>query len=468
MGAMDRKHAKRWIGWATVAACLVAGIYGVPALRRFVKADPLAGYRDQNPQTRFGEKTVFLDNVDFVQYNGDKLILKGKVGKVSTTRERDVVDLSTIRQGEYLATPSTPVGFEAESGTWNDIRKMLTLRESIRVFTKDYDLRAADAVFEGGKELLRVSGKITGRFFEGNLKAASLLVHLPTKSYEIGPVEWVGLLAAQDGTDAKTRKQWTIKANGATKGTGDMEVWIQAEATDGEIIVRADRIERNSKTDVLVATGNVRYFGKDANMTCNKATVYRKQKRAILEGEITMLSKAEGDDKLEPLPIEPLRPIVPESIAASRPTAGPTPVDKELDQEVRSSKNRKKYPVRIYAQKIDYIYAKGQRRAVITGSPQARQELAGGRWRAVWANSAIYDRERETLEMRTGGANKVRIKTSLGDDLTATWFKVSTRDGDDSYEAKNLEGQIAVDEDEDEGTVEPPPQEDPDSPPPSR
>lgn len=463
---MDRTRRNRWLGWAAFGALVVGGIVSFPAIKRFATSDPLVGYRDLNPQGRAGEKTVFLDNVDFVQYNGDKLIIKGKVGKVAMTRERDIVDLSTIRNGEYLGTPSAPVGFEAGSGTWNDLRKLLTIRDNVRVFTKDYDLRAADAVFESGKELLRISGKISGRFFDGTLKAASVLVHLPTKSYQIGPVEWVGLLAAQDGTDSKTRKQWTIKANGATKGAADLEVWTQAEATDGEIIVRADRIERNSKTDVLVATGNVRYFGKDANMTCNKATVYRKQKRAILEGDITMLSKAEGDDKLEPLPIEPLRPIVPESIAASRPTAGPTPVDKELDQEVRSSKNRKKYPVRIYAQKIDYIYAKGQRRAVITGNPQARQELSGGRWRAAWANSAIYDRERETLEMRSGGSNKVRIKTSLGDDLISTWFKVSTREGDDSYEAKNLEGQIAVDEDEDEGTAAPPPQEDPDAPPP--
>ncbi|MBL8087151.1 MAG: hypothetical protein JNM85_03655 [Chthonomonas sp.] len=455
---MQTNKRKSSIGWTLGLGLVAATVYfGGPALLKFAKSDTLSAYRSGSGALDPDKSTTFLRDVDFSHYDGDRLVTRGHVREMDITQSRERVTMRGIDKGEYLGEKNQVIRFEAPVGVWNQMAKMLSLSQGVRLFSGDFDLKTASALFESSRELLRIPGQIAGKFFKGDLKAQRLLYHIPTKTYQLGPVEWVGMLQEDDKSLKRTR--WTIKADGATRGAGDTEVWTTAQATDGDVIVRADRIERNVKTDVLVATGNVRYYSRETNMTCKKATVYRKQKRAVLEGEVSMLVKPQDAQKLEVVEIPPLRPIVPDSIASSRPSAARTEEERTADDEVRSGSNRRKYPIQIYASKVDYNYARGSRRAVITGSPQARQELPGGRWRAAWCSEAIYDRERETLEMKSGD-QRVRIKTSLGDDLTASWFKVSTRDGDDSYEAKSLAGEVSV-EDEDlqdsPPATEPPP-----------
>lgn len=62
--------------------------------------------------------------------------------------------------------------------------------------------------------------------------------------------------------------------------------------------------------------------------------------------------------------------------------------------------------------------------------------------------------------MMSAGNKETRVKTSLGDDLRATWFLVSTKEGDDSWEAADLEGTVATDDDDlrnNRGNSTPPP-----------
>jgi lipopolysaccharide export system protein LptA len=217
------------------------------------------------------------------------------------------------------------------------------------------------------------------------------------------------------------------------------------------VIIKANQVERNVKTDVVVATGNVSYFSKKVNLLCDKVTIYRKEKRAVLEGNVSMLIKPEDQEKLEEVALAPLRPIVPEEIANSRP-APPTEKsdqEKQLDDEVRSNQNRRKYPVQVLAAKIEYWYGEGSRRADITGAPQARQELPAGRWRQVWAYKAHYDGEKETLRLDSSpGHKETRIMTSLGDDIHANWFEVSTKEEDDAWSAEALDGIFVPDDNE--------------------
>jgi hypothetical protein len=86
---------------------------------------------------------------------------------------------------------------------------------------------------------------------------------------------------------------------------------------------------------------------------------------------------------------------------------------------------------------------------VITGTPQARQDLPGGHWRQVWTTKAFYDGEKDLLRLVSGDGKKdTRVMSSLGDDLRATWLLVSTKEDDDSLSGEGVEGQVAVNEDE--------------------
>ncbi|HVL40330.1 MAG TPA: hypothetical protein VM328_13150, partial [Fimbriimonadaceae bacterium] len=210
--------------------------------------------------------------------------------------------------------------------------------------------------------------------------------------------------------------------------------------------------------DVLVAHGPVKYYSAKANIVCNRATIYRRERRAMLTGAVDMLLKPEDQQKLEVVEIPPFKPVVPEDIAKNRPPA-PVGQDRSLDQEVRDTSTVRRYPVAVTANQIEYWYGRGQRRAIITGQPQARQELPGGRWRYAWAHRATYDGEKEILRMiSSDGKKDTRVKTSVGDDIVATWFEMSTKEGEDQWSASGLEGDVYPDDDDiPPRTTNPPP-----------
>jgi hypothetical protein len=290
-----------------------------------------------------------------------------------------------------------------------------------------------------------------------------MLYSMADDSYSVGPIVWEG---TTEGPLAEIQSQakpthWKFETKGVSSFKGDLQVFPEGEATDGEIIVKAQLLERNIKTDVVTATGRVFYFSEKANLVCDKAVIYRKEKRAVLTGNVDMLVKPEDARKLAVEEIPPFRPMVPDEVAKGRPSppsVQKSEAQKALDDEVRSSGTGRKYPVSVTAGKIEYWYAEGQRRAVITGAPQAMQQLAGERWRYVWAVRAEYDGEKERLKMlASDGKDDLRMKTSLGDDVTARWIDLSTKEDEDDWSALGLKGDLYPDEDEIPKTNNPPP-----------
>jgi hypothetical protein len=233
---------------------------------------------------------------------------------------------------------------------------------------------------------------------------------------------------------------------------GDIQTLIDGEATDGEVLVRSPRIERNLRTDVITAFGPVEYYGLEANATCDRVVVYRNERRAVLTGNVQLLLKPENERRLEPVPLQPFRPPVPDEIAKGRPLPPPggrSQQDKELDEALRNPETARRYPVVAYGDRVEYWYAEGQRRAIVTGSPQARQEMPGGRWRHVWAYRAVWNGQKNTILLESQkDRREVRVRNSLGDDLLARWFLASTREGDDSWEAEDIGGVVYPNEDD--------------------
>lgn len=81
--------------------------------------------------------------------------------------------------------------------------------------------------------------------------------------------------------------------------------------------------------------------------------------------------------------------------------------------------------------------------------PQATQMLSGDRWRRVWATTALYDGEGDSMTLKRGEKSEVQMKNSLGEDLMATSFKFSTQENNDDYEGKGLHGRVMGESSED-------------------
>src|SRR6185503_17951776 len=140
-----------------------------------------------------------------------------------------------------------------------------------------------------------------------------------------------------------------------------------------------------------------------------------REKRAVLTGNVSMLVKPKDQEKLEVVEIQPFRPEVPIEVAASRPKppSGASEAEKKQNEELRSSKTARKYPISIRSEQIEYWYKRGERRATITGSPEARQDFPNGRWRRMKTNKAYYDAEKETLQLVSSESKRdTRVITS--------------------------------------------------------
>lgn len=420
-----------------------------------LQLDPFAKYRPREPE-RADAIGIETYNVGFQVFDGQELVATCDVDKVAVRKDRQKYALEGIRNGK-LKTKDGEFGFESASAEYEQRSKVLSALKGARFWNADVDLNVDGFAYYRQVDRFKTVGKVAGKFYGGTLSAYNFIYTPSEKSASAGPVTWKGPLEDKlQDSPIKSSRVWEVSGK-KTTWSGDTQTYIEGRGADGEIIVTADQIVYDRKTDIVTATGKVRYFSAKTNLTCEKAVIYRKEKRAVLSGNVTMLVKPKDQEKLEEGTIPPFRPIVPDQIAAGRPAP---PSLQQADEEVRKNTIRK-YPTQIWAERIEYWYARGSRRAVITGSPQARQDLPEGRWRHAWTKRAEFDAEAEKLKLISSDEKKdTRIKTSVGDDLLAKWLIVSTKEGaQDELEGEAVEG-VVVSDDEDinnRGTGRPPP-----------
>jgi hypothetical protein len=446
----------------TVAG-VVAAFASIFYVQEFAKIDPLVNMRHRGLVAP-DQMGIQLGKVHLVQYRGDKKISEADVDKVFIPSDRSEYELTGVTNGLYLGEKGKQFRFAAPVANWDSTKRVLVAEKGTRIWNKDLDLKTALFRINEREQTLYVPGKFGGRFYGGKATATNLLYRIREDVATVGPTHWDGNLALSLQDEAKPQsKRWEFdSANGTFSVKGDLRTWNKGTATDGDIIIQADKIEHNNKTDVVTATGKVRYFSTKANVSCEKAVIFRKEKRAVLTGAVDMLVKPKNaQTKAAIVEIPPFRPIVPAEISTERPAAPPVAKsgqDQKLDDDVQSPKTLRDYPLAITAAKIEYWYGRGNRHAIITGDPQARQELPEGRWRHMWAFQAFYDGEKETLKMDSRpGQTDTRLQTSLGDDVVAEEVVVSTKEDDEDMDAKGMKGKIYGKVDEDDGVgVKPP------------
>jgi len=436
--------------WVVGIGAFTAGaVFGFPLLAKDAFADHRPGSGPWEDQT-IGMQ---LNGVKMSVFDGDKLMTEADIGTVNIGKDRQTFGFLDItgRAGD-----TDKIDFTADKGDYNSIAAQLRFQTGIRLQNKDFDLFAPKLTVDDRFDNIQIPGPLKGTLAGGKFVASNVKYKLGEKEMITGPVRWQGTLpkSAQQGTPITNQRiPWDIQGNDGIAKNGIMK-YTDARATDGEQLIRAKNVDFNSKTDVLIATGPAYYYGDDINLVADKITVYRKERRLLLEGNVRMLVKPKDQPDIGG-EIPPMRPDVPTNIAQGRPDP-PTPEEasqqKDLDEALRSSKTIRDYPALIKAATITYWYRQGERRADIQGSPECLQDFPGNRWRRVVAGKAFYDGEKETLKLETiPGQTLARLKTSIGDDLTADWFEVSTKEGEEDVQdwtAKNPKGKVMVDDDE--------------------
>lgn len=462
MSRFNNSGPGRWTKTFSWVSGIAIGLVGMLAVVPILGKDAFAGYRERSGVLG-GDTGIRMEEVKYQSYHKGELVAEADLDRVDVRKDRQFLDIMGVSNG-MLLTEEGKISFDAPSATYDQLAQTLRFSAGVRVLSDDFDLFAPKLTLNQMEKNLQAPGPVEGQLKGGSIQAMNLKYRLSNKEFTAGPITWQGVppKEAQDTPITQERKPWRIEGN--VKTNQSTLIWTNGRATDGEIIVKSPRIEQDRKTDVLTCAGPVYYFSKKVNLVADKAVIYRKEKRAVLTGNVRMLVKPKTAVDLTEQEVPPFRPDVPAEIAQGRPAApqsAEAQQQKDLDEALRSSKSVRDYPSMVRAAEVDYVYAEGRRRGVITGAPEAYQEFADGkRWRRVSAFRGIYDGEAETLRLEsTPSKVDVSMKNSIGDNLLGLWFIVSTKEDDEEWEGEGVQGDVMGDDDDipPTGKKDPPP-----------
>ncbi len=436
----------------------LVGIGTIPAAYRYFKdylsGDPFSSVFAKTSNEIDDSIGIRMDGVELRDYSGAKLISSAYANRVDVRRDRQSVTLYGVSRGEY-SSEKGKVTYSATQAIWSFQTKQVDVTKSVDVQGKDFDLHSNRFNYDDRLGLVKITGAVTGKLFNGSVSADTISYNLNTKAADVGPFSWTGEVNLSDQVDNKvTPRKWTIRgAHMHALGAGsDKYVYQKATATDGELIINAPEIEQDRKTDVLTATGGIEYYSAKSDILADKCVIYRKEKRAVLSGHVVMYVKPKSQEndppKEEKLP--EFKPVAPDKVVTKHASE---PVDKDtqksMEDEIRSSKNLREFPMVVVSDKIEYWYAKGSRHAIITGEPQGRQTLKGDEWRHLWTHEAFYNGETDKLKLvSTPKTKNTLMKNSIGDILHVIDMEVSTKEGDDQMDCTEPDGQITTVDDE--------------------
>ncbi|CAN5530137.1 hypothetical protein BH11ARM1_BH11ARM1_13850 [soil metagenome] len=423
-------------------------------LKQFATSDPFARFRSNTPKP---SNAMALKDVDIRHYRGQKLVTKANAGRLEISNDRQQFDIFDITGGQ-MNTDKGRLDFIAKEALWNQPLKSLFIKSGAEIKNKDMDLVTENATLNEGTGIILAPGAIRGKLYDGQVQAVKFRYNSKTGDFVVGKTSWQGLLAMklQDGQTGAPLTHWELEGDSSVH-VKDNTTYENGVATDGEIILKAPKVEHNQKTDVVTATGGVYYYSGEADLFADQVVVFRKEKRAVLTGHVRMLVKPE-DQQDDPVKIEPIpefKLLEPDKVVVKPSTEVQTADDKKKQDELRSSEAAKKYPTQIYSDHIEYWYGKGNRHAKIDGNPQARQDFTSGSWRHLWSDHATYDGEKDELTLISGNARRTQMKNSTGDDVTADTFTTSTKKDDDSYSGKKIKASIYHADDDDTRSKKP-------------
>ncbi len=435
-----------------LAAILV--VCAVPIIKRIASANPWAGLEDANYLDPFGPGIgSVMSDVDIVAYDKARQVASFNVRRAELRRDQQFIRLIDVRRGVVYKGDKACARFLASLVNYDAKRGIAQVNGTAQLTNQEFNLKTTNLIVDRMKESIATQSPITGTYRNGIVRAASFTLEYARRHATLEKLDWTG--PASDLTQDKSqKKRINVRSRQMETFTDpDREVYLDAELTEEDSMMRAEKMTWNKQTDVVTAEGNVEYYGPDAVITGPVITIYRKEKRAVATGQIRIFVKPEKDKgkPTEAPPIPPAKPILPEGLKQPAQTQDE---QNKKEQEVRDPKTARKYPILITCSKVEYYYEKGAKKAVITGSPKAHQDLASGAWREVTAPMAVYEEEKEILTLLSVNQGKdVRMKNSNGDDFLAETVIISTVQGKEKVTASHLEGSMTVKEEQ----TEPPP-----------
>ncbi len=429
-------------------AVLGLGAGAATLWKRYGRLDPYAAMKRQRPMD--AGASIKANDVVLRHYQNGKLVASANAKDLAINADRSGVTLKRVTNG-LANTSQGAMRFKTDKGVIQPNARTVALSGNVQVNGKDgqgrpYLIQTAQADINGLKGQLTVPTPLKGTILGGPFRAESL-VYRPNSDYtSLNKVVWRGKISQGTVPVTQGARAWNLVGKTVTK-KGFIVTADDARAEDGETIVMAPNVVQNTKTDVITAMGRATYRSSKADLVADKIVVFRKEKRAVFTGNVVMYVRPKKDwDK--PLPkndvgAQPLVPDIPANLKAKPAAPDISSDEQKRDDDLRSGKTLRNYPMNLKAENVEYWYGEGNRHAVAKGGdPTAFQRFDDGRWRVANSIQANYDGEKDTLELLGDGTKRqVKMKNSIGDWIDAFWMRLSTKEDqteeEDDMQAKS-------------------------------
>ncbi len=439
-----------WLNRLKVLAVAVAvGIGAIAAyfgVTNLSSLDPFVKYREAYLKPFGGGVGSLMMNVNVGIFEDGQLRASFNTSRVLVRRDQQHLRMTLLTDGKTFDDGAVSTEFEAGIATYEAATKRIDVAGAPRVKNETFDVTGMRAIIDQGERKVFVENGASGTYRGGKFSAQSFVLDYDSKEAFVEGVTWRGpaenweilepvAQTRRDDVDIRM-KEWRHLKN------PDRDVYVDAEIVDKNSLLRGKTITWDRTTDIVTAEGSVEYHGPDAIVSAPKVVVYRKERRAVATGAVKFYVKPERDKRsvTSVAGIPPAQPNLPPNLRQNQP---------QNQQDPRNLDTARKYPIVVTCAKVEYVYAEGMKKAVMTGSPKARQTLQGDAWREVTAPTVIYEEEKEilTLLSEPGGLD-VKLKNSLGDDLIAETLVISSKEGDQWMTGTHVSGVMKIDENE--------------------
>ncbi len=402
-----------WRSLLRISLFLVGGftlLWGVESIRQ---QDPFARFTQRLAQSGLQEIELLLESPTLTLREGNRIVAQLKVDRLTVDRNRILWRAHNLRDATLYDEAGKPLGYaSAREITYNQSAQRLHIAGEPQLqllrtplIEKPTLIRTAWLTWDLYRRRLEVPVPLYFEWEGGGGVAENLRWDMRSGTLTLG----AGRFTVQ--VQEKPKREVQIEFASAS-AVGDVRTMRDMRLRDGDSIAFAPQAREEQRKKYIVATGELRFEDPRVEILGKNLQIWYadNQKRALLNSGVRM--------RIKPQRTEPAQ------------------------EEETELEEAKRYPIDVECPEIEYYYRK--KIAYLRGEIRAVQRLPEGRIRTLIAKEGEYDQEKEQLTLREvlfEEPERVRLKCQV--------VILSTREGEDRYEATGCSG-VLYDVDEEE------------------
>lgn len=392
-------------------------LWGIESIRQ---QDPFARFTRRLAQSGLQEIELLMESPTLTLREGNRIVAELKIDRLTVERNRIVWRAQNLRDATFYDEKGKPLGYaSAREITYNQSAQRFHITGepqlqllSTPLIEKPALVRTAWLTWDMYRRRLEVPVPLHFEWEGGGGTAENLRWDMRSGTVTLGSGRFI--VQVQE----KPKREVQIEFASAS-ASGDIRTMRDMRLRDGDSTAFAPQAREEQRKKYIVATGDLRFEDPRVEILGKNLQIWyaENQKRALLNSGVRM--------RIKPQRTEPAQ------------------------EEETELEEAKRYPIDVECPEIDYYYRK--KIAYLRGEIRAVQRLPEGRVRTLIAKEGEYDQEKEQLTLKEvlfEEPERVRLKCQV--------VVLSTREGDDRYEATGCTGVLYDVEEEEEPRGTPP------------